>query len=94
MIDFCDAYAGDDPRYDYANWDTFAPAPGTWAPDCGHPACVEDDRACANFHDYDCPVAVCRWDAARAHCDLPRHATGEHSYALRMLPMHPMEAAS
>ncbi len=79
---YCDAYASEDPRFDYGNWDTFAPPPGTWAPDCGHEACVEDESRCPGFHDWDCPVATCRWNAARTGCDFPANHSGDHSYAL------------
>jgi hypothetical protein len=80
----CDAIRREaDPRFEYTNWDTFAPPPGTWAPDCGHAACVEDDKHCPSgdgFHTYDCPVAVCRWDTARATCDLDDGHDGGHRW--------------
>ena len=89
-IDWCEAYAEDDPRYQYGE-STFAPAPGTWAPDCGHPACLADDRGegClggGGCHYWDCPVAACRWDTARSGCDLPASHDGDHSYALPATP--------
>lgn len=71
-----------DPRFDYAE-DTFAPPPGTWAPDCGHAACAEDERACTaegGCHDWDCPVATCRWDTAGAMCVLDEGHAGEHRF--------------
>ena len=83
----CDAYAAEDSRFDYGNWDTFSPPPGTWAPDCGHAACVADDLDCVTYggdngHDWGCPVAACRWDAARAGCEFVIGHAGDHSYAL------------
>lgn len=79
MIDFCESEAADDPRFAYTE-PTFAPPPGTWAPECGHPACVAD--MCPGYHDWDCPVAECRWNAARAGCELASGHEGEHSYAM------------
>jgi hypothetical protein len=89
-FDFCDAEAQDDPRFAYAE-STFNPPLGTWAPDCGHAACVADDQDCVTYggpngHDWDCPVAVCRWDTARATCDLSDGHYGDHSYALPATP--------
>lgn len=80
----CPAERADDPRFDYAG-DTFNPPPGTWAPDCGHPACIEDARNCPSgdgWHGWDCPVAVCRWNAARDCCDLEADHDGEHRFQL------------
>lgn len=96
-ITYCDAEAQDDPRFAYAE-DTFSPPAGTWAPDCGHAACVADDAECVtyggrNWHEWDCPVATCRWDTARATCYFTVGHTGDHSYALRMLPTVPAPAA-
>ena len=89
-IVYCEAEAQDDPRFRYTE-STFDPPPGTWAPDCGHEACVADDRRCtdgsAGWHDWDCPVATCRWDTARKTCDFPKGHAGDHSYALRELPV-------
>ena len=81
LYEYCDYEAADDPRFAYTE-DTFAPPPGTWAPDCGHPACLADEQACPNFHDWDCPVATCRWDTARRCCELPKGHEGDHDYAL------------
>ena len=84
MVMGCDAIRrAADPRFDYPNWDTFAPPPGTWAPDCGHAACIEDDRHCPSgdgFHTYDCPVAVCRLAAANNTCDLNAEHEGAHQF--------------
>ena len=68
-----------DPRFDYGE-DTFGPPAGTWAPDCGHAACVEDERACTDCHDWGCPVARCRWDTAHAMCELDEGHDGEHRF--------------
>lgn len=80
----CDAVRREvDPRFEYPNWDTFAPPPGTWAPDCGHATCVEDARNCpepSGFHDWDCPVATCRLSTANATCDLDAGHEGEHHW--------------
>lgn len=84
MAQPCDAERHDDPRFAYAE-STFDPPPGTWAPDCGHPACIEDDRHCPSgdgFHDWDCPVAECRWNTARNVCDLEAGHEGEHRFDL------------
>ena len=88
-IQDCDQVASDDPRFAYGE-DTFAPPPGTWAPDCGHPRCLEDDQDCVTYggqngHEWGCPVAECRWDAARASCELATGHSGDHSYALPSL---------
>lgn len=83
---YCDREVADDPRYQYTE-PTFNPAPGTWAPDCGHPACVADDEAHAEVgHDWDCAIAECRWNAARGTCDFEAGHAGDHSYALPSTP--------
>jgi hypothetical protein len=89
-IDYCDAEAQADPRYQYAEA-TFNPAPGTWAPDCGHPACVADDDVCVTYgpgagHEWDCPVATCRLDTASAACGFAPGHDGDHSWALPPTP--------
>lgn len=80
-IVYCAAEAADDPRFAYAE-DTFNPPPGTWAPDCGHPACIEDDAKDADVgHSWDCAVAECRYGIAHSTCDFEAGHDGDHSYA-------------
>lgn len=80
----CHAERQDDPRWDVAA-DTFDPPPGTWAPDCGHAACVEDAAQCpggGGWHDWECPVAACRYEASRDTCSLEAGHEGEHRFRL------------
>lgn len=85
-ITYCDQESADDPRFAYAE-DTFNPPPGTWAPDCGHEACVADDTACADTgHYWDCAVAKCRHGVAHTTCDFEGGHPGDHSYALPATP--------
>ncbi len=77
----CDENRQDDPRFAYGE-STFDPAPGTWAPECGHAACIEDDERHPTFHGWDCPVAECRWNTARDACQGDAGHAGEHVFAL------------
>ena len=69
-----------DPRFDYGT-DTFDPPSGTWAPECGHAACIEDDARCQDGHGWDCPVAYCRVATATAVCDLERGHRSAHLFS-------------
>lgn len=71
-----------EPRWDRQG-DAFDPPADMWAPGCGHEACQADDaekHAVSGWHDYDCPVAQCRWSTIKNPCQLGRDHDGPHEF--------------
>jgi hypothetical protein len=76
-----------DPLYDRQSpW--FHPSPALWAPGCGHVSCTQQPVPLSGWHEWDDPIAECRYALLHQCCYLDEGHDGRHEYEPLPDPIH------